>query len=339
MQFKDYYQTLGVPRTATEDEIRKSYRRLARKYHPDVSKESDAEARMKEVNEAYAVLSDPERRAAYDSLGQNRQAGQDFRPPPDWAAGFEFSGAGAASGEAADFSEFFAQMFGRAGRRTGRRSGHGFDGRGEDHHARIVIDLDDAWAGSTRQISLRMPQLAADGRISLAERTLNVKIPAGVREGQMIRLAGQGAPGLGGGAAGDLYLEVRFNPHARFHVSGRDVRLDLPLAPWEAALGATIAIPLPAGQKVNVRIPPGAQSGREMKVPGKGIPGKPAGDLYLNLRVMLPAADGERAKALYETMARELPFNPRADWGSGNESSSGSHSGSSGNSASSGSQS
>lgn len=318
MQFKDYYQTLGVPRTATEDEIRKSYRRLARKYHPDVSKETDAEARMKEVNEAYAVLSDPERRAAYDSLGQNRQAGQDFRPPPDWGTGFEFSGAGSASGEAADFSEFFAQMFGRAGRPTGRRTAHGFDGRGEDHHARIVIDLDDAWAGSTRQISLRMPQLAADGQVSLAERTLNVKIPAGVREGQMIRLAGQGGPGLGGGAAGDLYLEVHFNPHARFRVNGRDVRLDLPLTPWEAALGATIAIPLPAGQKVNVRIPPGAQSGREMKVSGKGIPGKPAGDLYLNLQIMAPAAESERARALYETMARELPFNPRADWGNDN---------------------
>lgn len=326
MEFKDYYQTLGVARTATADEIRKSYRRLARKYHPDISKETDAEARMKEVNEAYAVLSDPERRAAYDSLGQSRRAGQDFRPPPDWDIGFEFSGSGPAAGEAADFSEFFSQMFGRVGRQPGQRTGRSFDGRGQDHHARIVIDLDDAWAGNTRQISLRMPQLAADGRIFLAERTLNVRIPAGVREGQMIRLAGQGAPGFGGGAAGDLYLEVHFNPHAHFRVNGRDLRLDLPLAPWEAALGATIAIPLPAGQKVSVRIPPGAQSGREMKVPGKGIPGKPAGDLYLNLQIMLPEARSEQAKALYETMARELPFNPRARWGSGNNGANGSKS-------------
>ena len=319
MEFKDYYQTLGVARTATEDEIRKSYRRLARKYHPDVSKEADAEARMKEVNEAYAVLSDPEKRAAYDSLGQSRQAGQDFRPPPGWDTGFEFSGMGGASGEAADFSEFFAQMFGRAGRQAGQRTARGFGGRGgrgEDHHARIVIDLDDAWAGSTRQLTLRMPQRDADGRVVLAERTLNVKIPAGVRAGQMIRLAGQGSPGVGGGPAGDLYLEVNFNPHARFRVNGRDVHLDLPLAPWEAALGATITIPLPAGQKVNVRIPPGAQSGRVMKVSGKGIPGKPAGDLYLNLQIMLPEADSAQAKSLYETMARELPFDPRAGWGS-----------------------
>ena len=317
MEYKDYYQILGVEKTATEDEIRKSYRRLARKYHPDVSKEPDAEARMKEVNEAYTVLSDAERRAAYDSLGQGSQAyrsGQDFRPPPDWGAGFEFSGTGASPEDAAGFSDFFSQLFGQMGGRSSRRTSHGFDGRGEDRHARIVIDLDDAWAGSTRQITLHMPQFGPDGRVALVERTLNVKIPAGVREGQMIRLAGQGSPGIGGGAAGDLYLQVSFNPHARFRVVGRDLHLVLPLAPWEAALGATIAVPLPAGHQVNVRIPAGAQSGREMKVGGKGIPGKPAGDLYLNLQVMLPEAATEQAKALYETMSRELSFNPRADW-------------------------
>ncbi len=324
MEFKDYYQVLGVEKTASEDEIRKHYRRLARKYHPDVSKEPDADARMKEVNEAYAVLSDAERRAAYDRLGQNYQSGQDFRPPPDWGAGFDFSAAGghASPENAAEFSDFFSQLFGQMGRQPGRQRGRqkgqgayrGFDGRGEDHHARIVIDLDDAWIGSTRQISLRMPEVSPEGQVSLAERTLNVKIPAGVREGQTIRLSGQGSPGFDGAPAGDLYLQVQFNPHSRFRVVGRDLHLTLPLAPWEAALGATIAVLLPAGHQVKVRIPAGAQSGREMKVRGKGIPGEPAGDLYLNLQIVLPEADTEQARALYETMQREMPFDARAEW-------------------------
>jgi len=305
MQFKDYYQTLGVGREATAEEIKKAFRKLARKYHPDVSKEADAELRMKEVNEAHAVLSDPEKRAAYDQLGAHYRPGQEFRPPPDWDAGFEFSGGGFRPGEAADFSDFFAELFGRTGAR-----GQGFRGAGEDHHAKVLLDIEDAFRGATRQISLRVPRVDAQGRAHLATRTLNVRIPKGVREGQVIRLAGQGASAPGGGAAGDLLLEVRFRPHERLRAEGRDLHLALPVAPWEAALGAVVAVELPDGA-VKVRIPEGAQSGRQLRVRGKGLPGDPPGDLLLDLRVVLPPADTPRARELYETMARELAFDAR----------------------------
>lgn len=318
MKFRDYYQTLGVARSDGADAIRKAYRRLARKYHPDISKEPDAEARMKEINEAYAVLSDPEKRAAYDQLGRGYQPGQDFRPPPGWDTGFEFSTHGFSPGDAGDFSDFFAELFGRMG--GGPRSARGrFSARGEDHHARIEIPLADAWAGTTRQINLRVPRQAADGSVSLATRTLNVRIPAGVREGQMIRLAGQGSPGFAGGQPGDLYLDVHFEPHRSFRVDGRDLHLNLPVAPWEAALGATIELSLPAGDAIKVRLPAGAQSGRQLRVKGKGIPGtagNPPGDLLLEIRVVLPDASSPEARRIYETMARELPFDPRAGMGS-----------------------
>jgi curved DNA-binding protein len=312
MEFKDYYQILGVPREATAEEVKKAFRKLARKYHPDVSKEADAEARMQELNEANAVLSDPEKRAAYDQLGRGYQPGQDFQPPPDWDAGFEFSGRGFAPGEAADFSDFFAELFGRMGGAHGFAPGQRahFQARGEDHHAKVLLDLEDAFTGATRQISLRAPRTDAQGRVTLDTRTLNVKIPQGVYAGQIIRLAGQGAPGSGGEAAGDLLLEVHFRPHARFRAQGRDLHLSLPVAPWEAALGAVVAVALPQGS-VKVRIPEGAQSGRQLRVRGKGIPGTPPGDLLLDLQVVLPPAATAKARALYETMARELAFDPR----------------------------
>lgn len=311
MEFKDYYQTLAVPRSASADEIKKSYRALARKFHPDVSRVKDAEARMKEVNEAYAVLSDPEKRAAYDQLGQAYRPGQEFRPPSDWDAGFEFSGQGFAPGAGTDFSDFFAELFGRmGGTRPGGREG--FKTRGEDHHAKVAIDLKDAWNGGTRQISPRVPRQEADGRVTLTTRTLNLRIPQGVKQGQMIRLAGQGASGVAGGPNGDLYLEVHIRPQRRFRVDGRDLHVVLPVAPWEAALGATIAIDLPAGNSVKVRIPEGAQSGRQLKVKGRGVPGKPPGDLYLEIRVVVPDAKNEQARKIYELMARELAFDPRA---------------------------
>ncbi|MFC4159132.1 DnaJ C-terminal domain-containing protein [Chitinimonas lacunae] len=308
MQFHDYYQTLGVARDATAEQIRTAFRKLARQYHPDVSKEADAEVRMKEINEAYTVLSDPERRAAYDQLGQGFQAGQDFRPPPNWDTGFEFSGTGFGGHGAADFSDFFAELFGRMG------GAHGFQGhgarQGEDHHAKIQLDLEDAFTGPTRQITLKVPQTDPQGRVRLAHRTLNVRIPRGVCEGQLIRLAGQGAPGPAGRPAGDLLLEVHFKPHPRFRVSGRDLHLTLPVAPWEAALGAVVEVRLPDGS-VKMRIPEGAQSGQSLRVRGKGIPGNPAGDLLLELAVRLPPADTPQARQLYETMARELAFDPR----------------------------
>lgn len=307
MEFKDYYQTLGVARDATADEIKKAFRRQARKYHPDVSKEPDAEARMKEVNEAFAVLSDPEKRAAYDQLGQRYRAGQDFRPPPDWDAGFEFSGRGFSGAEASDFSDFFSELFGG---RTGGFSEARFHARGEDHHAKIMLDIEDAYHGGARTLSLRVPRIDQRGHVTLAEHSLEVRIPKGVRDGQLIRLAGQGAPGTGGGQAGDLYLEVHFNPHARYRVDGRDVYANLPVAPWEAALGATVKAPLPDGT-VEVRIPEGSPSGRKLRLKGRGIPGSPPGDLYLVTEVVLPPATSPKARSLYETMARELAFNPR----------------------------
>lgn len=310
MQFKDYYQTLGVARDATAEDLKKAFRKLARKYHPDISKEADAELHMREVNEAYAVLSDPEKRAAYDQLGRGHPPGQDFRPPPDWDAGFEFSGAGFSPHEAADFSDFFAELFGRMGDTHAGARRAGFRAQGEDHHAKVLLDLEDAFSGATRQISLRVPQADARGRVQLGTRTLNVKIPVGVRAGQVIRLAGQGAPGVGGAPAGDLLLEIRFKPHPSFRAEGRDLHLTLPLAPWEAALGGVVTVDLPRGS-TRVRIPEGAQSGRTLRVRGKGIPGDPPGDLLLDLQVVLPPADTPQARQLYETMARELAFDPR----------------------------
>ena len=312
MEFKDYYAVLGVARDASADEIKKAYRKLARKYHPDVSKEADAAARMSEVNEAYAVLSDAEKRAAYDAVGQGRRAGEPFTPPPDWDAGFEFSGRGFEGMDAGAFSDFFAELFGRtgAGRRRGagsaRASHEGFAVRGDDHHAKIVLELEDAWRGATRQITLRSPQLDAQGRVSLAERTLDVRIPPGVRPGQTIRLAGQGGAGHGGAPAGDLFLDVTIRPHPRFRLDGTTLVADLPLAPWEAALGAVVPVALPDGSTLRVRVPAGAQSGQTLTVRGKGLPARTPGDLELQLRVILPSAYDPRAKALYERMAAEL---------------------------------
>lgn len=313
MEFKDYYEVLGVTRDATADEIKKAFRRLARKYHPDISKEPDAEQRMKELNEAFAVLSDPEKRAAYDQVGQGLHAGQEFRPPPGWDTGFEFSGRGFSNAETADFSDFFSELFGgRMGGRTG--GGSRFRARGEDHHAKIMLDLEDAYHGANRTVTLRVPRTDAYGRVTLAEHNLDVRIPKGVREGQLIRLAGQGEPGMGGGENGDLYLEVHFKPHSRYRVEGRDVYATLPVAPWEAALGARVKAPLPDGT-VEVGIPEGSQTGRKLRLKGRGIPGSTPGDLYLVLEVVLPPASSARARELYQTMARELNFNPRQGMG------------------------
>jgi curved DNA-binding protein len=307
LEFKDYYQTLGVAREATADEIKKAFRRLARKYHPDVSKEANAEARMKEVNEAYAVLSDPEKRAAYDQLGRDYHAGQDFRPPPNWDAGFEFSGREFGGGQGADFSDFFAELFGRS-RAGGQRAR--FDARGEDRHARILIALEDAYSGASRVVTLRVPGVDEQGHVAMTEHSLNVRIPKGVLEGQVLRLAGQGSPGIGEGKPGDLYLEIHFEPHPRFRVEGRDVYATLRVAPWEAALGATVKASLPAGA-VEVRVPEGSQNGRKLRLKGRGVPAATPGDLYLVLEVVLPPANSPKARELYQSMARELAFDPR----------------------------
>lgn len=315
MDFKDYYQILSVARDASADDIKKAFRKLARKYHPDVSKEADAEKRMKEVNEAYAVLSDPEKRVAYDQLGQNYQAGQDFRPPPNWNAGFDSARQGYSTADATDFSDFFAELFSRGRASGASNAGPEFQARGQDQHVEALLDLEDAFQGATRQISLRVPKFDG-GRISFDTRTLNVQIPKGIREGQMIRLAGQGGPGYGDAPAGDLLLQVHFKPHARFRINGRDLYLTVPVTPWEAALGGVVPVTLPDQSELKVRIPAGAQSGRQLRVRGRGIPSDPPGDLLLDLQVVLPAADNPRARELYETMARDLAFDPRAETGS-----------------------
>lgn len=313
MEFKDYYKIMGVARDATQDEIKRSYRKLARKYHPDVSKEPDAEARFKEVGEAYEVLKDPEKRVAYDQLGAKWQAGQEFRPPPDWDAGFEFSGGGNTAAGGQDHSAFFEELFGRR-RPAGAGRARSFRMRGEDHHAKVIIDLEDSFSGATRSITLRMPELTDDGHVTTRDRILNVRIPQGVRPGQQIRLAGQGGPGIGGGEAGDLYLEVEFRDHPLYKVDGADLYLDLPVAPWEAALGASVQAPTPSGV-VSLRIPPNSSQGRKLRLAGRGLPGKAPGDLYVVLQLSLPPADGDAARKLYQDMKDQLGFNPRANLG------------------------
>jgi len=312
MQFKDYYQVMGVKRDATQDEIKRAYRKLARKYHPDVSKEADAEARFKELGEAYEVLKDPEKRAAYDRLGANWKAGQDFHPPPDWDQGFEFRGGGFAD-DGAGFSDFFESLFGRGFSRGGRPRGE-FHMRGQDTHAKVLVDLEDAYHGAVRSLSLQHTELGPDGRPQLRERTLNVRIPQGVRQGQHIRLAHQGGAGIGKGEAGDLYLEVDFRPHPFYRVEGKDVFVELPLAPWEAALGATVKAPTPTGA-VDLKVPAGSAAGRKLRLKGRGIPGREPGDLYVGLQIALPPADSEAAKAAYLELQKAQRFNPRARLG------------------------
>lgn len=343
MEFKDYYAVLGVERDATQDEIKRAYRKLARKYHPDVSKEADADARFKELGEAYEVLKDPEKRLAYDQVGRGQRAGQDFRPPPDWDTGFEFRGGGYtqegyAREDSAAFSDFFESLFGqrRGFGSTGFDStgfgstGFGSDGftrgesdgaryrtrganvRGEDHHAKVAIALEDAYRGATRTLTLQSGEIDEQGRLRSRHRTLKVRIPKGVKQGQRIRLSGQGEPGLGGGPAGDLYLEIEFEPHRRYQVEGRDVTVKLPVAPWEAALGATVTVPMPEGS-VEMKIPPDSQSGRRLRLKGRGIPGQPPGDCYVTLEVVLPSAKRDDVKAAYRQLAAVAGFNPRAD--------------------------
>ncbi len=317
MEYRDYYQALGVARTATAEEVKKAYRRLARKYHPDVSKEPNAEEKFKEVQEAYEVLKDPEKRAAYDQLGSQWKQGQPFRPPPDFASGFEFrGGAGEApggaqfefDGGAQGFSDFFSSLFGGGASPFGR--GTRVRG-GRDHHARLDIDLEEAYRGGTRMLELQRPQVTADGRVELATHTVRVSLPAGVTDGQLIRLAGQGESAPGGGTAGDLYLEVHVRPHRSFQLAGRDVTLTLPVAPWEVALGATVTAPT-LGGPVELRIPAGSQPDGKLRLRGRGLPGQPPGDQYVVLKVTLPPADSPAARALYEQMRRELAFDPRA---------------------------
>jgi len=298
MDFKDYYATLGVERTATEAEIKRAYRKLARKFHPDVSKELNAEARFKEVAEAHEALSDAERRAAYDDIGRRHRKGEAFEPPPDWGSGFEFSGRGDGG-----HSDFFESLFGRA--RPGRARPN-LPKQGGDHHAKVSIELEDAFHGAARNIALHVPGGGSAGQPGLNDRQLEVNIPKGVRHGQRLRLAGQGSAGSGGGPAGDLYLEIELAPHRLFRLEGRDLYLELPLAPWEAALGATVTAPTLDGP-VQLTIAPRSLPGRKLRLKGKGLPGTPQGDLYAVLRVVVPMAETDAERQAYAAMAAAFP--------------------------------
>jgi curved DNA-binding protein len=310
MEYKDYYKIMGVQRDASQEEIKRAYRKLARKYHPDVSKEANAEEKFKDLGEAYEVLKDPQKRDAYDQLGQRWKHGQEFRPPPDWQRGFDFSGGGFTEADASQFSDFFASLFGGfRPRQTVYRSE--FHARGEDLHAPLRITLEEAYQGTSRELSLNVPHYDQSGHVEHRPRTLRVRIPKGVIRGQRIRLAGEGGRGFGRGApSGDLYLQIDFEPHRLFRIEGRDIFLNLPLAPWEAALGARINIPTLGGM-VELKVPPGSQTDRRLRLKGRGLPGTPPGDQIVQLRIETPPADSQAARDAYKRFAEALPFNPR----------------------------
>lgn len=335
MDFKDYYATLGIDRTATQDEIKRAYRKLARKYHPDVSTAPDAEARFKEVAEAHEALIDTERRAAYDDTVQRHASGQPFEPPPGWDSGYEYSGRGPGgtvgrhpraheagagqAGVAGDFSEFFESLFGRGGfdgdeGLRGRSAGSRPSGPrpGRYHHAKLAIDLIEAYRGAKRMMSLRMPVVDAAGHTTLQERQLEVSIPKGVRQGQHLRLSGQGAAGQQGSPSGDLYLEIQILPHRLFRLDGGDISFDLPVAPWEAALGGTVTAPTPDGS-VQLSVPPGSSQGRRLRLRGKGMPGNIPGDLYAVLTIALPPSASGPDQEAWQGLARAFAdYQPRA---------------------------
>jgi DnaJ-class molecular chaperone len=343
-QFRDYYEVLGVPRTATEDDIKQAYRKLARKYHPDVNPgDKSAEDKFKEINEAYEVLSDANKRKRYDALGPNWKAGEEFRPPPNWETGGTgsgvnvefgdfgdvFGGAGASGG---GFSDFFEALFGRRrGARAGARAGAGFSMRGQDIEAENPITLEEAHRGGKRSITLQLAESCPDCRGTGSKdgktvcptcrgagavrrpKSLEVTIPAGVRDGSVIRLAGQGESGIGGATAGDVFLRVRTQPHRLFNVLGEnDVELELPVAPWEAALGASLPVPTLDGP-VQMKIPPGAQGGQRLRLRGQGLNrrGGGRGDEYVRLKIVNPPRLGSREQELYADLAAESRFNPR----------------------------
>ncbi len=318
MEFKDYYQIIGVPKTASDDEIKRAYRKLARKYHPDVSKEAGAEAKFKEINEAYEVLKDPEKRKAYDQLGMNWKAGQQFNPNDFDFSQFKdfqgFRGFQGFQGETQDFGDFFESLFGggRTTRRGGRRSRYQpMPQEGEDLRVEMQLDLKDAYHGATKTVDLRVPEVSSEGYLTEAPKTLKIKIPAGVADGQQIRLSGQGGPGLYGGQPGDLYIKIHLRPHPLYRVEGKNLYLKMPIAPWEAALGTTVNVPTLSGE-LSVKIPAGAHSGQKLRLKDKGLPGKTEkGALFLELEIQTPKAETEEQSKAYENLAHCFNFNPR----------------------------
>ncbi len=312
MKYKDYYQILGVDRKASLEEIKKAYRRLARKYHPDVSKEPDAEERFKDVQEAYEVLKDPEKRQAYDELG-HYQAGQEFRPPPGWEQHF---GPGFGNFEhifaEGDLADLFEVLTGRA--RTGPRR-RGFGMRGQDYEVPVELTLEQAYHGTEITLNLETTEIDPAGALRRVVRPVTVRIPKGVTDGQKMRVPGRGGAGVGAEAAGDLYLHIRLKPHPLFKPNGHDLYLKLPVTPWEAALGASVEVPTLSG-RVRVKVPAGVTAGQSLRLAGKGLP-KPEGgygDLYAVIQIVVPPSLSPRERALFEELSRASTFNPRSQW-------------------------
>ncbi len=310
MEYRDYYEMMGVKRDATPDEIKKAYRKQARLYHPDISKEKNAEKKFKEAGEAYEVLKDPKKRAAYDRLGANWKNGQEFRPPPNWGGNPGFGGGGFSPGAGANFSDFFESLFGGAGGGFQHTQGQTAPTRGEDRTVNLTINLEDAYHGMTQTIALRTPVIDQQGHAKKQEQRLKVKIPKGIKAGQRIRLQGKGDAGTGGASPGDLYLKIAFKKNPLYRTEEKDVFLDLPIAPWELMLGTTIQVPTPEG-KVQLRIPENSKSGQKLRLKGRGIPGKPYGDFFVVLNLVLPPAEDDESKALYEKMAKDFTFDVR----------------------------
>ncbi|PAV25837.1 DnaJ C-terminal domain-containing protein [Tamilnaduibacter salinus] len=313
MEFKDYYQVLGVDENASPEEIKKAYRKLARRYHPDVSQEEGAADRFKEVGEAYEVLKDPEKRAEYDQIRQyGAQHGGQYEPPPGWESASSFGGGGFTDADSAQFSDFFESIFG-GGRRTGGFGGFGqsMRMRGEDVHARLALLLEEAYEGCQKTLRFEVTEPDDQGVPRRRNKSLKVTIPAGMRQGQSLRLKGQGSPGFGGGDPGDLFIEVDLAPHPLFTVEDRHLLMTLPVAPWEAALGTSVEVPA-LGGRLRLKVPKGATGGQKLRLKGKGMPGKPPGDLIVTLQVAMPKQHSERAEALYRELSEvEQSFDPR----------------------------
>src|SRR5258706_15040051 len=307
MKYKDYYAVMGVERKASAEEIKQAYRKLARKYHPDVSKEPGAEEKFKEVGEAYETLKDPEKRAAYDSLGSSYRPGQYFRTPPDWEKQF---GGGQFSFEDLDLGDLFSHFSG--GRRGARPGGGKIRMPGEDYEVTAHISLEDAYRGTEVDLELEVPEYDKQGFPHRVRRAFKARIPKGATDGQRLRLAGKGGKGLNGGRDGDLYLNIALHPHSLYRVSGHDLYLDLPLAPWEAVLGATVEVPTMGGT-VRLKVPPNTHAGRQLRLAGRGMPkpGGKEGDLYAIAQIVVPTAASERERELFRELAEGSTFNPR----------------------------
>jgi len=311
MDFKDYYKILAVEPTADDKAIKTAYRKLARKYHPDVSKEAGAEDKFKEASEAYEVLSSPEKRAEYDDIRKYGQQGRPFQPPPGWQGRGGAGGFG--GGDTGDFSDFFSSIFGGRAQQGGRS--HNPGRRGQDVEMELAIFLEETLSAESKQVSFKVPQHNAAGqRVADVTKTLNVKIPAGVADGERIRLKGQGAPGVAGGENGDLYLIIRFAPHPKFDVEGNDLIITVPLAPWEVALGTKVAIPT-LTSKINLTIRPDSQNGQRLRIKGNGLLNKQGqrGDLLAQIKVVLPPSN-DATKELWKALADKAAFDPRAQW-------------------------